>query len=191
MCISYIHTIPQFSFNTILLLHFKFTTIKHVYEQGCMKNIHNRSLDGCEVLEKQISACLFTIQSLDSWIPFDILRQFAHVFQSREKGAQETKYLLWTPIEGHREEKKKGLKVQGARILKRGERTEGQSTNLLSSPAASLCNLLATLWQIVALFSLHKIKKRCILLRCTLQSSNTISLHCEVFQGASSAPFAS
>ena len=64
MCISYIHTIPQFSFNTILLLHFKFTTIKHVYEQGCMENIHNRRFDGCEILEKQISACLFTIQDL-------------------------------------------------------------------------------------------------------------------------------
>ena len=29
-----------------------------------MKNIHNRRFDGCEILEKQISACLFTIRDL-------------------------------------------------------------------------------------------------------------------------------
>ena len=56
-----------------------------------------------------------------------------------------------------KKEKKKG---QGARTLKRGERTEEQSTTLLSSPAASLCNLLATSWQIVALFS--PLNKPCI-----------------------------
>ena len=117
MCISYIHTIPQFSFNTILLLHFKFTTIKHVYEQGCMENIHNRRFDGCEILEKQISACFYS--QFKIWLPFDKLKQFARVCRS----LAEKRHLLWTEHRSRDTARKKirDKKGQGARTLKRGE----------------------------------------------------------------------
>ena len=148
MCISYIHTIPQFSFNTILLLHFKFTTIKHVYEQGCMENIHNRRFDGCEILEKQISACFYS--QFKIWLPFDKLKQFARVCRS----LAEKRHLLWTEHRSRDTARKKirDKKGQGARTLKRGERTEynpsvftcGLFVQTAGNLMANCCSLLTT-----------------------------------------------